>query len=187
MYDNVSEKTAIRPCKDMNKRIKNNIVSLEEFMFADNECTAKYDNFTHHTIIHEIHLARRLGWRILLKSLCYAESVNKISGRLNNKYDTNILHSLSAGIQNFQSINDMKIVDTILNLLFQCDKSMIKVGLCTNEQFQAGKVELLERMARFFERKSEAAVVEDYGTTQRSNKCSNIKDNRDECSQTEME
>ena len=112
--------------------------------------------------------------------------MNTISGRSNNKYDTNILQSLSAGIQNFQSINDMKIVDTILNPLFQCDKSMIKVGLCTNEQFQAGKVELLERMARFFERKSEAAVVEDYGATQISNKWRNINYTRDKGSQTEM-
>ena len=80
MYDNVSEKTATRPCKDLNKRIKNNIVSLEEFMFADNECTAKYDNFTHHTIIHEIRLACRLGWRIIRKHFGYTEHVNTICG-----------------------------------------------------------------------------------------------------------
>ena len=51
----------------MTKRIKNNIVSVEEFMFEENDLTAKYDKFTNHTIIHEICLGRCLGWRILRK------------------------------------------------------------------------------------------------------------------------
>ena len=41
-------------------------------------------------------------------------------------------------------------------------------------------------MTRFFELNSEAVVVEDYSTTQRSNKWSKINDTIDEGSQTEM-
>ena len=41
-------------------------------------------------------------------------------------------------------------------------------------------------MARFFECKIEAVVVEDYGATQRIKKWSKIKDTRDEGSQTEI-
>ena len=58
----------------------------------------------------------------------------------------------------------MKIVGAILNPLFQCDERMIKPGLFTKEKFQAGKKEFLDCMGRLFEQKSEAVVVEDYGT-----------------------
>ena len=60
-------------------------------MFEDNNLTKKYDKFTHHTIIHEIHLACCLGCRILSKIFGYAENVNTISGCFIHKYDTDIL------------------------------------------------------------------------------------------------
>ena len=44
----------------------------------------------------------------------------------------------------------------------------------------------MDRMAHLFELKREAVSVEDYGTTQRSNKWSKINDTIDEGSQTEM-
>ena len=44
-------------------------------MFEDNNRNAKYDKFTHHTMIHEIRLDRCLGWCILCKRLVYAENV----------------------------------------------------------------------------------------------------------------
>ena len=61
MYNNVSKKTAIRPCKDLTKRIKNKIVLVGEFMFEDKARTVKYEKFTHHTMINEIHLDRLFG------------------------------------------------------------------------------------------------------------------------------
>ena len=44
----------------------------------------------------------------------------------------------------------------------------------------------MDCIARFFEPISEAVFLEDYGTTQRSNKWRNIKDTRDKHSQTDM-
>ena len=35
MYQNVSKKTSIRTCKDLTKRIKNQIVLVEEFMYEE--------------------------------------------------------------------------------------------------------------------------------------------------------
>ena len=69
----------------------------------------------------------------------------------------------------------MKIVCAILNPLFKCYNRMIEYGLLKNELFQAVNKELLYRMACLFRRKSKAVFVEDYGTTQRSNKWSKIK------------
>ena len=87
--------------------------------------------------------------------------MNTISIRSSHEYDTNILQSFSAGLYNCQSINDMKIVGDILNPLCKCYERMIKAGLGKKKQCQAGKEELLNRMARFFESKIEAVVVED--------------------------
>ena len=91
-----------------------------------------------------------------------------------------------AVLQNFQSIHDMKIVGAILNSLFQCDERMIEAGIYTKEKFKSGKEELLDRMASFFELKSEGVVVDNYGAAQRRNKWSKIKDTRYKVSQTEM-
>ena len=112
--------------------------------------------------------------------------MNTISGCSSHEYDNDISQSLSSGVHNCQYINDMKIVGAILNSLFQCDESMIKAGLCTKEKFQAGKEELLDHMACSFERDSDAVVVEDYCVTKISNKWGNIKDTRDNGSQTEI-
>ena len=100
MYKNVSKKTSSRPCKYLTKRINNQIVLVEEFMIEGNDLTKKYDKFIHHTIIHNISMDRRLGWRILRKRLGYAENVNEISGYLSHEYETDISQSLSAGLHN---------------------------------------------------------------------------------------
>ena len=92
MYNNVFKKIPIRPCKDLTKPTKNRIVLEEDFMFEveDNNHTAKYDEFIHHTMIHDISLARRFGLLILFNHLGYTENVNTISGRSSHEYDTNI-------------------------------------------------------------------------------------------------
>ena len=90
MYENISNETAISTYKDLTNCIKNKIVSVEELMFGYNDHNAKYDKFTHHTMIHDIRLAIRLGWRILHKRLGYAENVNTTIGRLSHEYDTDI-------------------------------------------------------------------------------------------------
>ena len=52
---------------------------------------------------------------------------------------------------------------------------MIEAGIFTKDQFQDGKEDLLDSMARLFGRSSESMAAEDYGGTQISNKCRNIK------------
>ena len=104
-----------------------------KFIFEDNDRTSKCDKFTHHTMIYDIRLGRCLVWRILCKSLGYAENVNTISGRSSHEYDTNNFQLFSVVLQKIQSINHMKIVGAILNPLFQCDDCMIEAGLCTKE------------------------------------------------------
>ena len=39
IYNNVFKNTDIRPCNDITNYIKNQIGSVEELMFEDNDCT----------------------------------------------------------------------------------------------------------------------------------------------------
>ena len=132
---------------------------VEEFMFEDNDRTFKYYKFNYHTMIHEICLDHLFGWLVLRNHLDYAENLNAISVFSSHEYDTDILQSLLAGLQNCQYINDMKIIGSIHNSFFQFDERMIEAGLFTKDKFQAGKEELLDRMESFFERHSGAVIV----------------------------
>jgi len=49
----------------------------------------------------------------------------------------------------------MKIMGAILNPIFHSELRMIEAHMCTAEQYEAGKVELLDRMERFYERQLE--------------------------------
>ena len=138
-------------------------------------------------MIHDIHLARTLEWLILHKRLGYAENVKTISGHSSNEYDTKVSQSLSSSPHNCQSVHYIKIVGVVQNPFFLCDNHTNKAELCTKEQFQSGKEELLERIERLFECKSEEVVLKYDGATEKSKKCINIKDARDEVSQTDLE
>ena len=92
-------------------------------MFEDNNRTAKYDKFTHRTMIHEIHLDHHLEWLILHNRLIYAENMNKISGSPSHVYDTNISKSFLAVVRYCQYINDIKMIDIILNPFFSVTTS----------------------------------------------------------------
>ena len=61
-------------------------------MFEENNRTAKYDKFTQHTMIHEICLDCRLGWRIIRKHFGYSDNSNAICGCPSHEYDIDISH-----------------------------------------------------------------------------------------------
>ena len=49
----------------------------------------------------------------------------------------------------------MKIMGAILNPIFHTKLRMIDAHMCTAEQFEAGKEELLDRMERYYEHQLE--------------------------------
>jgi len=52
-------------------------------------------------------------------------------------------------------ISDMKIIGAILNPIFHSKLQMVAAGMCTEKQYETGKVELLDRMERYYERQLE--------------------------------
>jgi hypothetical protein len=61
----------------------------------------------------------------------------------------------------------MLIMGAILNPMFQNKVRMVKSGMCTEEQYEAGKVEIMDRMERYYERQivvdSDSGVEESGG------------------------
>ena len=55
----------------------------------------------------------------------------------------------------------MKIMGAILNPIFHTKLRMIDTHMCTAEQFEAGKEELLDRMERYYERQLEISSDSD--------------------------
>ncbi|KAL7523843.1 hypothetical protein ACHAXR_000358, partial [Thalassiosira sp. AJA248-18] len=59
---------------------------------------------------------------------------------------------LRAQLKDCATLNIMKIMGAIVNPLFQKKKRMVAAGLCTDEQYEAGKAELLRRITRVYDR-----------------------------------
>ena len=96
--------------------------------------------------------------------------------------------SCSHFLQVFRIVNILMMWNVLVTSSTPCFSVMKTCSnlLWTKERFQAGNEELLYHITRFFECKSEAVVVEYYGTTQRRNKWINVKDTRYKVSQTDM-
>eukprot|EP00956_Cyclotella_meneghiniana_P017543 scaffold28760_cov36-Cyclotella_meneghiniana.AAC.2 len=59
-----------------------------------------------------------------------------------------------ARFKDASQLSDYKILGCMINPLMQSKLRMIDAGLCTEEQFEHGKEELLSRMTRYYESKS---------------------------------
>ena len=155
MRENVSSVTTdVPPAKDLTKRPLNQIVTDTSF-FEDNEFTNVYDNHESHDMLDPIVLGRRLAWRMLCLRLGYVKRVTTITGRTDNENDTDTSLTLDAGLEDSFAINEMKIGGAILNPLFQNDIRMIDAGMCTEDQYQSGREELVNRLTRCYKGQQE--------------------------------
>ncbi|EJK54837.1 hypothetical protein THAOC_25502, partial [Thalassiosira oceanica] len=59
---------------------------------------------------------------------------------------------LHEGLEDAPCLNRMKIMGALMNPIFQSKKRMIAAGLCTDSQYNAGEVELLDLMTEFYAR-----------------------------------
>ena len=60
---------------------------------------------------------------------------------------TNLDMDLLVGPKKCVTLNVMKIMGAMLHLIFQKKKRMVASGICTKSQYEAGKDELLNRIA----------------------------------------
>ena len=87
-----------------------------------------------------MNLARRCG------------TVNAPSVALDNKIKSKVM----AGLEHCEELMPIKIMAAIIHPLFQKKQRMVMSGLCTDEQYEAGWEELLDRLSGYYERSENA-------------------------------
>ena len=135
------------------------------FCFNDSEGAKKYEDMEEHTMKDEIVRCRRIAGRQLGLRLCLFERVNTVNKTSSKELDANISQSFMAGLQDARRLPPMKIMGALLHPLTQNDSRMVAAGLCTQAQYDDGKVELLDRCSRHHERNNPAPQVIDDSLT----------------------
>ncbi|KAL7526373.1 hypothetical protein ACHAXR_001456, partial [Thalassiosira sp. AJA248-18] len=151
MYENLSEGDA----KDLTKRELNQVVTQGSYFFPNNKWSAKYREMDEHTVEDEVQVCRRIASRVLGVRLGFFRRITPIHNRSSHDLDSDLTASSMAGLDDCHRLNDMKIMGAILNPLYQSDLRMVAAGMCTQEQYDAGKEELLDRMSRCYEESSQ--------------------------------
>ena len=136
---------------DLTQPRLNQLVLQEGFQFADKECTNKYKKV--HTMILEIEIARRVTHRTLGCRLGFFERRKGGTRDSENVQDKDVAAPLMAGLVASRELSEVKMMGGIIHPLFQGRKKMVLAGLCTSEQFRAGRSALLGRITRYYESK----------------------------------
>ena len=159
MCENVSIKNCgtDRMASDLTKREKKYLVLDDYFAMPKPKFTSEYDNLTEVDMHTSIKLAKRLAWRHFSVRLGFVTRSNTVSGAKSVDLDAIVDSNLMAGFENAPQLGEYKILGAMINPLMQNQAQMIDTGLCTQEQFDHGKEELLSRMTRYYESKSPAA------------------------------
>ena len=69
----------------------------------------------------------------------------------NAEFDIKVKSHITAGLVNVDILNNHQMMGAIVNPIFQNDLAMIDAGLCTREQYDSGRIELIDRMAKLFQ------------------------------------
>ena len=98
----------------------------------------------------EIAIARRVAYRQLALRLGLMKRANTLHGK-SVDFDVKVMTSITAGLVDVELINNHQMMGVIVNPLFQNDLAMVDAGLCTQDQYDAGRIELIDRMAKLLQ------------------------------------
>ncbi|KAL7531131.1 hypothetical protein ACHAXR_003875, partial [Thalassiosira sp. AJA248-18] len=149
MYENMSADVTGPRSNDLTARRLDQLVVASDFV-VDTDYSKQFKE--EHEMIKEVEVARRVAYRELtvrLQFCQFPEACNKQDQEA-IAVDTN--QDLKAQLDECETLNVMKIMGAIVNPLFQKKKRMVAAGLCTDEQYEAGKAELLRRITRAYDR-----------------------------------
>jgi len=178
MYRNTSSKNhgTSRMAEDLTKREISDVAISKDHVMNMDEHAAKYNKLTEVVMLSSIELFRRIAWRQFATRMGFAKRLKTVSGVKSVDLDGVVSASLMAGLEVSSTLGDYKILGAIINPLLQCEERMIDAGICTQEQFDNGKDDFLERMTKFYERKSETVDIQDVnGSPVRTNKHSKLQ------------
>lgn len=162
--------------EDLTKRQKTHVVICDHHTMDEVEHAEKFTKLTEEQMLRSIEISRRVAWRQLSTRMGFMKRCNTVSGAKSNDLDNVLNAALEAGLEETPTLGDYKILGAILNPLFQCEERMIDAGLCMQDQFSNGEVDLLERMTRYYERKtSHVEILDNDGSPVKTNKYSKLQ------------
>ena len=132
----------------------NQVVVQEDYVLPTDEAAEKFEDMTEHEMMEEIVRARRIAARIFGVRLGYFERVKTFNKTSTAELDMNVKAAFMASLVEPDEIHEIKIIGALLHPLYQNEDRMIAGGLCNKRQYDAGKEELLDRIARHYERKA---------------------------------
>lgn len=149
MHENISQ--VIGSCgADLTKPRLNQLVKNSDIEFEDDDYKEK--KFEIHEMVPEVQVARRAAWRLLNVKMGFMTRSQGMSKQIAAEIDTDITSSINSGLQRASKLADVIIMGSILHPQFQSRQGMINAGLCSGEQYEAGILELEDRMTRWYKR-----------------------------------
>ena len=147
MFENLSAATP--SVRDLTIRQKNQLVENVDFTMGCHERRSAYKDL--HVMEDEIETARRIAVRQLLTRFRYSvrTCATKNEGLEQDK-DTSA--DLLVGLKDADCLSKTKMMGALLHPLFNSKKRMLAAGLCTDSQYDAGLVELLELVTDYYTR-----------------------------------
>ena len=127
----------------------NQTVTASGFEF-DSMLHEEHVEMESHLQRHEIAIARRVAYRQLAIRLGMMKRANTLTGK-SQQFNINVRSHINAGLEDVDIINNHQMMGAIVNPLFQNELAMIDAGLCTREQYDSGRIELIDRMAKLLQ------------------------------------
>ena len=123
-----------------------------DYSFGEQEASenVSYDEMESHLQRPEVAIARRVAYCQLALRLGLMERANTLTGK-SEQFDIMVKSHITAGLVNIDILNNHQMMGAIVNPLFQNDLAMIDAGLCTREQYDSGRIELIDRMAKLLQ------------------------------------
>ena len=91
--------------------------------------------------------------------ICYVKIHIDLTKTSNHEFDKYVDSGMMAILTGDDKFQDVNIMGVIVDPLFQSNLMMIAVGLCTENKYEVGCSDFLDRMACYFEVRDEYPVV----------------------------
>jgi len=148
MHENLSQVIGSRGA-DLTKPRLNQLVKNSDIEFEDDDYEKKYVKT--HEMVPEVQVARRAAWRLLNVRMGFMTRSQGMSKQIAAGIDMDITSSINSGLRRAAKLADVMIMGGILHPQFQGRQRMIAAGLCSDEQYEAGILDLEDRMTRWYE------------------------------------
>ena len=140
------------------KIVLNQVVIADDFFFESeekNKFVSEYNNMTQHDMHADIQKCRRICYRLLGLRMGFFERMTTVRGPTSVELDTMLEQELMAGLRETSKLDVFQMMGAIVHPLMQNDDRLIDADMCTREQYNEGREDLLDRMSNFYERVSE--------------------------------